>query len=864
MGNINREELYLGALLEHIPVIAIQKTFNNINGIEAILRKANQYASANQYKKGDKQDYVLSPFENLKKANLKKANMTADYKFKPQVLNLSDAFFPKKGNVVDSKGINGLWNQFEQEFDRLAVQQNLTYRAETTLSLLEKNTVTIPNPTAIHPEVSWYDYTKIKAGLAVCIHDYLDANNKTEINNDENPLLIIRADISGIQDFINNIASKNASKNLKGRSFYVQLLVDTVLKLMLKKLNLFEGNVMYASGGNFFVIAPNTEFVKDAFREFEEEVTAAIFAEHKTRISVVMGSYIVSEAQILNGKIDEAIVALFTKVIDKKKKQKFSVLIKNDYDMFFEPSDNGGKVVLDAITGEEIDTKRAYKIDKSIPEKVLVKGTDIEDNIVKKATASQIILGRCLKDLDYIIISEEKAKLIAASQYVINPCKLGIYYYLIINDENARKEIEKGVEGLESYEIVTINALNSNSNDFTIEFKALNKIMDTKLSFQFYGGDDMPRFNTDFYDKLEPKNYKKGDLKTFNQLAYKIDTKGEGVGSFKRLGVLKMDIDSLGSIFKNDVIRPNLTFSYYATLSRNLDWFFKGYLNTLWQTKNDFKESTQIIYSGGDDLFIVGRWDAVIEFAKTIKEKFASFTKTGSKDRNEQITISGGVSIVTEKFPIMKAAKMAGDAEHKAKQHRLFVEDGELTEEQRNYNFKKNSVTLLGVPLHWDSEYPLVEELKNELVRYVSIDSNSKKGLPKSILGKIKSHYFMMMEYEDLKDRGEYANPRWIWMVVYDFSRFKQRQREDHKQFVERLQVEANTGNKNKLKHLQEAEKSKAKEDFLSNLQKGIFSNSYENSKGETYKIISKLNFLELLYVASRWAELEMRSNQNH
>jgi hypothetical protein len=29
-------------LLEHISVIAIQKTFNNINGIEAILGKANQ------------------------------------------------------------------------------------------------------------------------------------------------------------------------------------------------------------------------------------------------------------------------------------------------------------------------------------------------------------------------------------------------------------------------------------------------------------------------------------------------------------------------------------------------------------------------------------------------------------------------------------------------------------------------------------------------------------------------------------------------------------------------------------------------------------------------------------------------------
>ena len=87
------------------------------------------------------------------------------------------------------------------------------------------------------------------------------------------------------------------------------------------------------------------------------------------------------------------------------------------------------------------------------------------------------------------------------------------------------------------------------------------------------------------------------------------------------------------------------SFAAYSTLSFLLDYFFSGYLNTI-RNSADFKNDVNIIYSGGDDVFAVGRWDKLISFAHKIRLEFERFV--GRPD----ISISGGIAIVGEKFPI--------------------------------------------------------------------------------------------------------------------------------------------------------------------------------------------------------------------
>lgn len=845
-----KDKIYLSALLHHIPDENIRGWYDQLVdttkhfSIEGILKLADHYALTRNGKLIPSFDFVGSAFENLKK---EEGVNKYDYKMPIHSFSLSRELFPSEDYHPDPDKILELWGDFSDEMKGLdwLSDEHAKVAAEKTLSLLFKFATTIPNPSNINQEVSWYDYAKIKAGLAVCLYDFLEAEKKIsdlKIEDEEEPVLIIRADLSGIQNFIYDIASKQASKNLKGRSFYIQLLSDSILIKMLEMLQLYEGNVMYASGGNFFVIAPNTDFVKAAFSDLKSQVTKAIFDEHGTRFSAVMGYQQVNQGEILNGTINKTITKLFEEKIDRNKKRKFADLIEENYTTFFKPSDVGGEVATDVITGEEILEKQenVYKVPEnaSLPEKATSKEVEANEvNLIKEVTAKQIFLGRNLKDIKYLIVTNETLALDLknANDLVVNPAGLGIYFYPVKAKEE--KIFEKALTNISSFKVFVINE--TNTGDFLRIDESNN------ISTLLYGGNGIPVVSRSNETERGEKRYP-GDPKYFHELS--------GVGRFKRLAVLKMDVDGLGAIFK-DVNPKQLTFSYYAALSRHLDWFFKGYLNTLWKNNTDFREYTQIIYSGGDDLFIIGRWDVIIDFSELIHTEFSEFTCAKNLGQDKRLTISGGISIITDKFPIMKAAVFADKAEKDAKRHELVWTEGEKEKWPNSefLEFKKNSINLFGLSLHWDTEYLLVKKLKEELVKYIVPNGNHKFGLPMSILGRIRSHHYMMRQYESEKNKNEQVNPRWIWNVVYDFSRFKERQRKETQDFIRRIKAQLDEDIKQYI-----VKKMK----FLDKIQQGVFTNSFEDNEGEVRKIDSRYHFLELLNISARWAELEIRSKR--
>jgi CRISPR-associated protein Csm1 len=209
----------------------------------------------------------------------------------------------------------------------------------------------------------------------------------------------------------------------------------------------------------------------------------------------------------------------------------------------------------------------------------------------------------------------------------------------------------------------------------------------------------------------------------------------------------------LGSIFIKGLPEEDKNFAAYATLSFLLDNFFSGYLNTI---RNDerFRDDVNILYSGGDDIFAVGRWDKLIEFAREIRTEFETFV--GRPD----ISISGGITMVNAKFPIAKAAELAGDAEHNAKQF-----DG------------KNAFNIFGRNVSWKDEFAYVENWKNEFLGHCT---NPQKPMPRSILHKI-------MTFAELKRRGEM---KYAWHTVYFLKRFAENKNKEIKELCEELKTE--------------------------------------------------------------------------
>ncbi|MEC4985654.1 MAG: type III-A CRISPR-associated protein Cas10/Csm1, partial [Oscillatoria sp. PMC 1076.18] len=170
----------------------------------------------------------------------------------------------------------------------------------------------------------------------------------------------------------------------------------------------------------------------------------------------------------------------------------------------------------------------------------------------------------------------------------------------------------------------------------------------------------------------------------------------EAADGIKKVGYLRMDVDKLGQIFAKG-LDDKLTLPRLAGLSRMMTYFFKAYLNFLAESRQintqGFDKLTQkerpnllFIYAGGDDLFLSGAWNEVVEFAFDIYQAFRAYT-----GYNPDITLSGGVSLAVAKFPLYQAASESGEAEEAAK------------------NNGRDSLGLFGQVFKWDEWLGKVE-----------------------------------------------------------------------------------------------------------------------------------------------------------
>ena len=712
MPTTPRDYLYLKAILGRVPsneVTAYLGVFResmleeDLTIVDTLLAYTDRLLGE---KERDTSAIKTNPLRSVFEGLLQENSGIADYGFTPKILRIDKEVFPQSTNIQSTTSEAELWQGLANSLATLS-QQNAQVFAETSLQLLHRYTVFINNPLEHLPSVSFYDYARSRAGMAICLYDYYMDKGGLSPSLDESvsPLVLIGADLSGIQPFIYNIVSKYAAKNLKGRSFYLQLLSDSILQSLLNELDLYQGNIVYGSGGAFFVLAPNIEKVTSQFnnssnpQSFEYRIMRLLQKGHSTILSLSIDTVAYTIGELLSGDIVQKKNDLMDKQLDKKKKQKFRFLLADNPNLFFGPDvEAGGMTQRDVITSEEMTpNEERFPIDKDEKEK----------GHIKKSTQKQIDLGAHLKNVDYWIRST--TPIVGIEDYEYNPCEIGIFHYLI-----PKGSLEESKQYLvNSEQVLQIIQFNRPTNFLEEGQKEFGK--EHQFSFLFYGGNEYPG------DKYEPL--------TFSEMAGSIDKEKKAKydkkkweypiqqeTDFKRLGFLRMDIDNLGYIIRKGM-GDTLYFPQYSTLSRSLDFFFKGYLNQLWKTIPDLAEQSQIIYSGGDDLFIVGRWDLIMTFAKGIKEDFKQWIC-----QHEQIGISGGVAIVTHKFPAMKAAAMAGKAEDIAKDHEKKIDGIKTTP------LRKKSFTLLGKPLHWEqhqvrindkeykwnNEFQLVESLKEE------------------------------------------------------------------------------------------------------------------------------------------------------
>ena len=162
--------------------------------------------------------------------------------------------------------------------------------------------------------------------------------------------------------------------------------------------------------------------------------------------------------------------------------------------------------------------------------------------------------------------------------------------------------------------------------------------------------------------KLWVGAYTTGD--TFEKLA-------EQSSGVKRIGILRADVDNLGTTFVHGFQGKNgkntyTTISRTATLSRQLSLFFKCYINNILREESTGiiskteERKVVIVYSGGDDVFLAGAWNDVLAAFIDLRNAFHKFTQG-------TLTISGGIGVYPPKYPLNVMAKEVAALEDYAK-----------------------------------------------------------------------------------------------------------------------------------------------------------------------------------------------------
>lgn len=552
--------------------------------------------------------------------------------------------YPKDGNILaTSDTYKMLYHTMKDNF---SVQSIDAMTVNELLRIYEDTTSFVPSSTYRKEvaDISLYMHSKLTAAIATSMKLYFQENGiedykkycftDSKLFREQEAFMMISGDVSGIQDFIYTVPSTGALKSLRGRSVYLEILLESIIDSLLEDLQLSRCNVLYSGGGHFYILGPATETAKGIVSALEVAVNQWLLEHVGTKLYISLGMATCTGNDLINGEKQHK---LFGEASRETGKGKISRYTKKNLEDLFNPNSSINSV-------REGDKECSICHTSSVELKVYGN----TESLACHMCDSLYYLGEVL------VQSEESVLGIAEEQEVLEMIpSIPIYssnatnLYVI----SKRKLEELGYSATWKH-IYVINEAETGS----------------KVATRLWIADYVSRKSN-------------GEVYTFEDLAQMSGTEKVGI---QRLGVLRADVDNLGAAFISGFISDTKenpyhfnTFSRYADLSRALSMFFKVGVNKivsgnvngvedvkdtyrLWDKDTSEKGHIHIIYSGGDDVFLVGPWDELIEVAIDIRNRLKDLT--GGK-----ITMSAGLGMFTHNFPITKMAEITGKLESTAK-----------------------------------------------------------------------------------------------------------------------------------------------------------------------------------------------------
>lgn len=561
-------------------------------------------------------------------------------------------------------------------------------------------------------------------------------------------LILIGLDLPGIQETVYTIASRGAGKSVRGRSAFVQLLVNAIVDRIVRDLDLCRANVLINAGGNALILAGATAQVESYLQTLDYEINNLLLVG-------------IANSGFTGFQGDLALALAWTKL-------PWGALTYPCEKVF----DDGRYI------------SRWQFHEKQLKEKLqAIKMRPFGALVATEAGFQRLFATEPIDSNRYCAVCrrpeskesglfaswhEEEPEILGTAALACPVCKsfvnladsLGKHGIYLERTRQAQPETEvwqRGLYAISGYWYTLTDQPLSKANTLTLALSP-DDFPTPGVSGFWPMATTTPLVTAADRTTIAlagEKAVRAGSIRDNALLA------DESPGTFKRLGVLKADVDSLGELLING-LRDERSAARTATLSESLTLFFGGWLDQICAAEQ-FANKVYVLYAGGDDLLVIGAWDVIPLLAARIAHDFHLYT-----GKNPGVHLSAGITVVGAKEPLYAAVEAANKALKQAKQY------------PTPYNATKNAINFLEKVVDW-SDFQEVQQWRAQLLTLMA------DGAPKSLLMTLLQIYG---QYEDdhksresstsgyatrgqmgvYEKRSLYLGP-WLWQMIYRLHR---------------------------------------------------------------------------------------------
>lgn len=600
--------------------------------------------------------------------------------------------------------------------------------ALTWLSLLRAYAWCVPSAAyKTEPDISLADHLHVTGALAASLWDLGDdalARLEEQPFRQEPVALLVGGDLTGIQRFLYTISSSGAAKSLRGRSAYLSLVCEAVAEFSRRRLELPPCNVLYSSGGHFFLVAPLG--AEENLAVARHDLNALLLDFFGGEVGIVLDTVTLLGSDFRLGCLGERWHGLAQRLRERKQ-QPWREEALADATRVFGPFGTGGQQSVCVVCHSEPDDPPSLQ-GRGLKRPVKLEAPEEAERKCSLCASFEDLSHRIAR-ADYLVLrwpySQPRGDL--RWHTLLTALGLELWFY---DHETLVKEYADGDW------VVRLN-----SCDLTPVPSGLGQI--PVVGFRF-----LPTFTP-----WQTNGFRApGGGKVIRELG-DLAKASDGASLY---GSLRMDVDSLGLLF-SEGLGDRLSFSRMMTLSRSLTTFFEGYINRICEDLDGKHRHFYLLYSGGDDLLAIGSWDRLLALAREVRARFRAYTCG-----NPCIALSGGTALHDEKFPLYQAAHIGHDLIEAAK---AFRRDGR----------EKDALGLWGHVMGWEDlewaarwhgrivswlrQRQVSRSLVFRLARIAQMHADLRREVERNTTWTIKTI------------ERQVRNERWQWILVYYLSK---------------------------------------------------------------------------------------------